>query len=126
MFGGAKMLREQVFNSIDVAIVVVDVATKRIVDLNTAAIDMIGSSEEDVLGSPSDRYLCDSCETGTINNKKYELLSVRNVTLDGRDLVVKSFMDITNQEECEGTCDEDWSKLEKALSDNIDRLRNGA
>lgn len=125
------MLRDRVFNSIDTGIVVIDVVTKKIVDLNTAAVDMIGSSEKDILGSPCDRYLCGGCESGdkcllNINsNKKYELVSVTNVFLDGRELLVKSFMDSINQKECEDASDEEWSKAEKVLVANIDKLRNG-
>ena len=140
------MLREQVFNSIKTGIIVIDIATKKIVDLNGAAAEIIGLEESDILGSPCNRYLCnnrvcDNClfanedveevenqEISLVNEngeKKCGLVSVTNICLDGRKLLVKSFIETNGQNKSEEVLSEEWSKAEKALSDNIYKLRNG-
>lgn len=126
---------KSLFNSIQVGILVVDVETKIIVDINPAAALMIGSSREDIVGSQCTS--CCSClsktgkcpiidlgidvenELHVLNRKdgsKLDILvTITSSILNGRKFLVKSFVDVSS---C--VIDKNaWSEVEKLLSDNI-------
>jgi len=128
-----------IFNSIQVGILVVDVETRIVVDINPAAALMIGSRREDIVGGPC--ASCCSClsKTGKCpvidlgmdiedalhvltrkdGSKLDILVSVTSSLLDNRRFLVKSFVDVSSCREDK----EDWSGIEKLLSDNIAKTK---
>ncbi|MFQ6099769.1 MAG: GAF domain-containing protein [Anaerolineae bacterium] len=101
-------------------IVVIDAQTHEIVDVNPAAIEMIGAPPEQVIGSVCHHYICPA-EKGrcpitdlgqTVDNSERVLLNadgrsvpilktVASVMLDGREHLLESFIDITERKETE-------------------------
>jgi len=130
---------KSIFDSIQVGILIVDVETKIIVDINSAAALMIGSRKEDIVGSPcASRCSCLS-ETGKcpvidlgmdIENELHVLtrkdgskldvlINVTSSILDNRRFLIKSFVDVSSCREDK----EDWGEIEKLLSDNIAKTK---
>ena len=130
---------KSLFNAIQVGILVVDVETRIIVDVNPAAALMIGSRREDIVGTPCS--LCCSClsnvekcpvidlgmdvenELHTLNRKdgsKLDIIvTITSSILNDRKFLIKSFVDVSS---CVKD-NEDWSEVEKLLSDNIVKTR---
>ena len=152
--GSIKMICDDklavaLFRSVQAGIVVVDAVTKNIIDVNPAALFMLGVSRENVTGKPCKQYLCakncDGCPVMTANlaegveeveNKEivlhrkdgsrvYALLTINSIILNNKRLFINSLIDITKQREAEALLREHWNHAGKLLSDNIVRLKNG-
>jgi len=125
---------KSLFNSIQAGILVIDVETRVIVDINYAAALMIGSSREDIVGSSCTTYCClcknEKCpvidlgmdiESGSYvltrkdGSKLDILVSITSLILYDRKFLIESFVDVSSCKEDK----EDWSEMEKLLSDNI-------
>jgi len=126
---------KSIFNSIQVGILVIDVETKTVVDINPAAALMIGSYREDIIGNSCTLYGClgnkkDKCpiidlgldienEICTLNRKdgsKLEVMvAITSVLRNNKRYLVKSFVDVTSGNGGR----EDWTEVEKLLSSNI-------
>jgi len=126
---------KSVFNSIQVGILIVDVETKIVVDINPAAALMIGSRREDIVGSQCSSWCyclskngkCPVIDLGIDiedelhvltrkdGSKLDILVTITSAILDNRKFLIKSFVDVSGCREDE----EDWSEVEKLLSDNI-------
>ena len=111
---------DDVINSAPVGIAVIDAETHTIIDLNEAALSMIGHSKENALGVTCHHFLCPN-EVGqcpitdhheTVNHSERTLLnskgeainilkSVVSTTVRGRTCLVESFVDITDRQEAE-------------------------
>jgi PAS domain S-box-containing protein len=137
------------FKAVRAGIVVVDADTKTIVDINPAALFMIGVSSEDIIGKPCKQYLCaencDGCPVMTANlvegvedidnkeiilhrkdgSKVYALLTINSAIIYDKSLFINSLIDITKQREAEEQLKSHWDHAEKLLSDNVVRLKNG-
>ena len=103
---------KSLFNSIQVGILVIDVETKIVVDVNSAAALMIGSRREDIVGSPCTSCCFCSSKTGkcpvidlgmdvenelhVLNRKdgtKLDILvNITSSILDDRKFLVESFV----------------------------------
>jgi len=107
-------------DSIKTGIVIIDRETKNIVDANPYAIEMIGESKEKIIGSVCHRYLCpakvgecpvidlgkeiDNSEELILkgNGKESPVLkTVSQITINGKELLLESFIDITYQKKIE-------------------------
>ncbi len=128
------------FNSIQVGIMVVDVETKIIVDINPAAALMIGSMREDIVGSQCTSFCacmskdgrCPVIDLGMdVENELYTLVrkdgskldilvTITSSILNNRKFLIKSFVDVSSCREDK----EDWSEVEKLLSDNISKTKS--
>jgi PAS domain S-box-containing protein len=142
-------LATALFKAVQAGIIVVDADTKTIMDVNPAALFMIGVRREEVIGKRCKEYLCaencDGCPVMTANlsdgieeveNKEivlnrrdgsivYALLTINSAILDNRRLFINSLIDITKQKEAEMQLKSHWDYAEKLLSDNVVRLKNG-
>lgn len=130
---------KSLFNSIQVGILIVDVETKIVVDVNPAAALMIGSMREDIVGSPcmsccvclSKKGKCPVIDLGMdVENELHTLVrkdgskldilvTITSSILNDRKFLIKSFVDVSS-------CikdNEDWSEIEKLLADNIAKTR---
>lgn len=142
-------LATALFKAVQAGIIVVDADTKTIMDVNPAALFMIGVRREEVIGKCCKEYLCaencDGCPIMTANlfdgveevenkeivlhrrdgSKVYALLTINSAILDDRRLFINSLIDITKQKKAEMHLRSHWDYAEKLLSDNVVRLKNG-
>ncbi len=109
-----------ILNAIKMGIVVVDERTHRIIDVNAAALEMIGRPKEKVTGSICHKYICPA-EVGEcpitdlgqrVDNSERLLLAadgkripiLKTVTrsiMEGKPCLVESFIDITDRKKLE-------------------------
>lgn len=116
-------------NSIPSGVVVIDAETHVIVDVNSVALEMIGASREQVIGSVCHNYICpaERCPVTdlgqTVDRSERVLLtadganvpvikSVTTIMLDGRQHLIESFIDITDRQ-----------RIEKALRESEEKHR---
>jgi len=142
-------LATALFKAVQAGIVVVDAGTKTIIDINPAALFMLGVPRDVVIGKPCKQYLCaencDGCPVMTANlfegvedvenkeiilhrgdgSKVYALLTINSIILDDKRLFINSLIDITRQREAEAKLQTHWDHAEKLLSENVVRLKNG-
>ena len=85
----------QIFSSVKEGIVIIDAATHRILDLNNAAIEMIGAPREEILSNVCHKYICPA-EQGacpisdlhqTVNNSERILLNT-----DGKSIPIIKYV----------------------------------
>jgi PAS domain S-box-containing protein len=109
-----------ILRSMQFGIVIIDTATHMILEANQKALDMIGVSIDVVSGSVCHSFICPA-ESGrcpitdlgmnvnsserillTISGEKIPVLkTVVKTTLDGKDVLIESFVDITEQKRTE-------------------------
>jgi PAS domain S-box-containing protein len=109
-----------ILGSMQSGMIIIDAQTHRILDLNPKALEMIGELKESVVGSICHRFVCPA-ESGkcpvmdlgqTIDSSERVLLtprgeeipilkSVIKTTLGGREVLVESFVDITERKNVE-------------------------
>lgn len=109
-----------IMNSVPVGVLIIDAGTHRITDINPAALAMIGAGREIVVGQVCHTFICPA-ETGRcpiidlgqrvdnaerilvdISGKKIPVIkSVSRATLGGREMLVESFVDITDRKTME-------------------------
>jgi len=119
-------------------IVIIDAQTHTILDANQKALDMIGGSNSDVLGSICHRFICPA-ESGscpvtdlgkTINiservlltlqgEKKPILKSVIATTLGGKAALIESLIDITDRKRAEEALTESEEKYRGIFDESI-------
>jgi PAS domain S-box-containing protein len=117
-----KALRESeerfaaIFNTQLNGIIIIDPETQTIVDANTAALDMIGATREDVIGHICHKFICpaekgmcpitdlgidvDNSERVLIRTDRTELpilKSVSQLKLGNKNFLIESFIDITDR-----------------------------
>ncbi len=109
-----------ILESVQAGIVIVDVETRKIVDVNRTALNLIGSEKENVIGKvchhficPADAGKCPVCDLNqkvdnsekvllTIDSESIPILkNVVKVKLDGHERCVESFIDIRQLKETE-------------------------
>jgi PAS domain S-box-containing protein len=142
-----RLKLKSIIDNVLIGIVLVDAHTHSIVEANTAALTLIGSSQEDVLHKNSDKFLqfIDN-ESAEVN----ETLVIREaaliksdgviiplmrtstiVNLDGREYIVESFVDISERKEFEEklhrvnlSLDDQVKKRTKELEQIVSRLES--
>ncbi|MBN2560067.1 MAG: PAS domain S-box protein [Phycisphaerae bacterium] len=124
-------------------IAVIDAETHEIVDVNSAALEMIGASREDVVGRACHEYICPA-EVGqcpitdlqqTVDRAERMLLRANGekvpvlktavlIMLNGRECILESFVNITERKQAEDALQEERNKL-RALVDIMDTMNVG-
>jgi two-component system, sensor histidine kinase and response regulator len=116
----ARKRTEQILGSVQSGVLVIDIETHEIVDVNPAATAMIGATPEEMVGSvchqficPAEKGACPITDQGqSIDNSERVLLTkddgqrailktVVPITLEGRDCLLESFVDISNLKQAE-------------------------
>ncbi len=114
-----KRLRT-ILDSIQAGVVIIDLEKHEIVDVNPAAIQLIGASREEILGHTCHRFICPAEEGQCpitdlgqkLDNSERLLLTatgkdlpilktVTTVTLDSRKYLLESFLDISDRKQAE-------------------------
>jgi PAS domain S-box-containing protein len=109
-----------IIHSMQFGIVIIDAQTHTILDANKKALEIIGGTSDIVLGSVCHRFICpaessmcpvtdlkqtlDSSERVllTLQGKKIPILkSVISTTLNGKEVLIESFVDITERKRAE-------------------------
>ena len=121
---------KNILDSIQTGIVIIDEETRQIVDANPAALKMMETSKEQVIGNRCHKFMCDAddhqcpvCDLGQhVDNSQRELLAIEgkrvpilktviSVNLDGRRHLLESFINMTELKKAE----EEKGKLEDHL-----------
>jgi PAS domain S-box-containing protein len=121
-------------NAIPTGIVLVDTETHEITDVNPVALEMIGAPLEEIVGSKCHHYICpadegccpitdlgqtvDSSERVLLNTDGRHvpiLKTVTTVTLDGREHLLESFVDITGSKQAADALQESEAKHRSIL-----------
>jgi PAS domain S-box-containing protein len=119
-------------------IVLIDAETHKITDANPIAIEMIGASREQVIGSvchnyicPADRERCPITDLGQTSDSSERVLlnadgervpilkTVTSVTLHGRQHLLESFVDITERKRVADALRESGEKY-RSILENIE------
>lgn len=118
--------------SINTGIFIVDPQSQTIVDVNPAAARMIGLAREEILGEKRHRFACPSDEkdcpvmegSQTIDSAEHPLITkegkeipilktVVQIALNGRPMLLESFVDLTGQKEAEKELQKNLLELER-------------
>jgi PAS domain S-box-containing protein len=144
-----KALRESdewtrtILNTAQAGIILVDAHTHQIIDANRKALDLIGLQQEAVIGAVCHRFICPAEEgkcpvtdcAQEINTSERVLLSASGVkipvlktvvrlSMGGRDILVESFVDISEQKRSEDAIREANRKLNLLNSITRHDIRN--
>ncbi|WP_415717259.1 PAS domain-containing protein [Maridesulfovibrio sp.] len=125
---------DALFNSTLNGVIVVNAETRKIIDINKTALDMLGRCKQNVVGyechnfvCPAERGKCPIADLGqtvdraerillTANGGNCKILkSVKTITFAGKELYIESFIDITDLKEIEQTREELIEDLSAAL-----------
>lgn len=122
---------KKILATIQTGIVVIDAKTKEIIDVNKAAIELIGATKYEIIGKTCHDFIC-PIEKGkcpitdlnqeidnserillTANNERIPIIkSVVPITLKGRECILDSFIDIR-----------ELKKLEKSLKESKEKYK---
>jgi PAS domain S-box-containing protein len=128
---------QAIFHGVEAGILIIDPETHRIVDVNPAALRMIGAPHEEVVGALCHRFVCPA-EVGqcpvtdleqTVDNSERFLLTARGerrsiiktvepVQLDGHAYLLESFFDITERKCSEKALEQRTSYLNTLIETN--------
>ena len=130
-----------IWESVQTGIVITDPENHVIVDVNPAAVRMIGASREEIIGSVYHQYIrpaevgqCPVADSGDLANRSECLLltsgggkrqvikTAANVTLGGRTHLLENFVDITGRKQSEEMLkksEEKFRFLAEHMNDNI-------
>lgn len=109
-----------IYSAVQTGIVVIDAETHQILDANAAAVAMIGTEKEKIVGKPCHRFICPA-ETGNcpitdlgqcVDNSERILITadgerksiikyVSRIRLQGRDCLLETFIDNTPRKRAE-------------------------
>ncbi|MFZ2412351.1 MAG: PAS domain S-box protein, partial [Candidatus Methanoperedens sp.] len=109
-----------IFNSVKTGLLIIDVETHRILDVNPVAAELIGSDRNKIIGSICNKFICPA-DTGKcpitdlgqkVDNSERVLLTVKGdripilktvvpVTLNDKNIFIESFTDITERKQAE-------------------------
>jgi diguanylate cyclase (GGDEF)-like protein/PAS domain S-box-containing protein len=111
---------QDILHTLPAAIFVIDCETRNIIDVNPAALNMIGAPREKVVGRECHNFLCPNAKSAcpildlglTIEKSERVLLSysgekipiiksVSCLNLEGQDFLIESFIDISERKELE-------------------------
>ncbi|MGL1935176.1 MAG: ATP-binding protein [Fibrobacterales bacterium] len=141
-----KKAANDILDSVDAGVMLIDPYTHAIVQANTTALRMMGRGWSEVKGHECHNFLCPTqrgnCPVVT-KEKAFErkervmltadgekvpiIKSVRWITIDGKDLLLESFIDITERKFAENELVAKKEKLEASelkLKDSLEKLQS--
>jgi len=112
--------QRDILNAIHAGIIIIDPETRKIVSCNPAALDMIGTTEDQVIGNACHSFICpsqtNSCdllddnrtivrvekELITVDGTKLPILiTVSRIKLNGKEHLLETFIDLSEQKKAE-------------------------
>jgi len=133
--GEAEEHLQTILESVQTGIMIVDAETRVVLDVNPAALEMIGAPKEQVVGFVCHEYLCPEaenccpiCDLGqTIDKSERVLLrpdgetrpifkTVVSVNIDGRQHLIESITEITDRVRSEQALAEAHTQLDATLN----------
>ncbi|MFH0816581.1 MAG: PAS domain S-box protein [Methanobacteriota archaeon] len=125
---------KSIFNALQTGVVVVDVETRTIVEANPVAVKMLGSGKKDIVGNRCYNFFhsgadnrcsvldsghsIDNSERILINKKGERVPILKNVvraTMNGREYLVESFVDLTERKVAEEILKTSRARLTQAM-----------
>ncbi|MCE5213848.1 MAG: PAS domain S-box protein [Methanobacterium sp.] len=135
--------QQTIFSAIQTGIIVVDVETRKIVDLNDIAAELIGTSKDEIIGKTCHQFICpaeedqcpilnlnqevDNSERILINIHGEEIPIIKNVvkiTLNGREHLLESFVDITERLKAEEQIKQSLKDKDMLIGEIHHRVKN--
>ena len=129
-------------NSLASGFMLVDAETRRIVDINPAALEMIGKTREEVVGSNCFDLVCQAEDRKcpiidlkqTVNSAERELnkadgssisvlKTVSTLYINGKQHLLESFIDISKQKIAEEKLRDHYSRLEQLVAERTAELK---
>lgn len=127
---------KNVLNNVAVGIVIIDPLTRKIENINTFAAELIGKDENEIVGNRCHDCICPGpvCDLKRdinnaerillgIDNKQIPILkSVKKMFIDGKEKLIESFVDLTEQKRIEKEKNEkefEYKKIMDTMSDVI-------
>ncbi len=136
---------ETILNSVQAGIVVIEPATHTIADINPAALRMIGSSRESVLGHPCNRHICpqhrgncpitdwgqriDNAERSLLTESGEEIPILKTavpIHLREKEYLLETFIDITERKRAESDLAKYKEHLERKVEERTRDLHAAA
>jgi len=133
------------FNAVQSGVLVIDAMTKTIIDVNPAAMFLIGQQYDDIIGNQCDLVLCKNCDLfckysaiddgpalkeikierddGSI---KYAEFAVVSRFYKEKHIYIVTLIDITEKKEAELALHEVWNEAKQVLIKNLDNLKTKA
>ncbi len=130
----ATMYLQSLFDAVPVGIMVVDAATRTVMDINPHAQNLIGLEKNQIIGNicnkvvcPAADHACPLLDLGQIIDQSERIVitadgmrlpvlkSVISVNKNGRRVLVESFVDITEQKQVADALQETNRQLEEAI-----------
>ena len=134
----SKYYLRELLDSVDCGIMVVDVETRRVVDVNTAAAALFNRARNEVLGQVCHRFVChnEQCncpvldQDQTLDLSQRKLLRADGSTLPvlktvartehrGRAYLIESFTDISNLEKAEADLKQSEERYRRFFEEDI-------
>ena len=130
-----------IWNSVQTGIIMIDTKTRKIVDINNKALEMIGTTRKKTMGKVCHEFICPSekgkCPILDLGQKADAMERVL-LTVDGREIpiqksvttfkigdkeyILDSFVDITHQKKVEAELKEYKDNLEELVEDRTSQL----
>ena len=133
----SKQRTETIFNSVQSGVLVIDVESHKIIEVNPAAAKMIGVAGEKIVGHVCHRFICpaqkcacpitdlqqreDSSERVLLNKDGKEIPILKTVIpfiLEGRECLLESFIDISERKQME----EELRRLARAVEQSSEGI----
>nr|WP_239057301.1 PAS domain-containing protein [Desulfovibrio sp. JC010] len=129
---------ETLFDSILSGVIVVDAETRKIVDVNSTALEMLGRSKENIIGKECHNFICPAehgkCPIADLGQtvdrserilltvgggKRTILKTVKTLNIADKSYYIESFIDITDLKEAE----REREKLITELSEALEKVK---
>ena len=136
-----KERTQQILDSIHSGVLVIDAKTHEIIEANPAAIAMIEASEDEIIGRVCHKFVCPTemgscpitdrgqvidnseCLLLTKDGKKKNILkTVEKVTLNKRECLLESFLDISDRITVEKKLQESENKFKTIINQSTDGI----
>jgi PAS domain S-box-containing protein len=132
-----------IFNSVQTGLVIIDPGTSTIIDVNPAAVGLIGAGREEIVGAGCGNFIChtvngkcpvddvhlqrdniESILTRADGQKVPILKTVIPVTISGKPALLESILDITDRKRAEDAMQRAYFELEQKVEDRTKELSN--
>ena len=138
---GSEQYLKTIFHSVQTGLMIIDPETHIIIDANPAAVRLIGAEKNAILGAICDDFICHTvrgkCPVTDLHlnientesilikangNKVPVLKTVIPVTISGKQVLLESFLDITDRKRAEDALQNAYQELEQKVEERTHEL----